>query len=185
MTTILDTQTGLLTKEETSQLADYLTSTGEFFIHTLKGLSPEDWAKIPADNGWTPAECADHLHSVEMAFKAQVDRFLATPPALEKIASVQGKETMIRATLESRKHKIKGAPTDRKEAFDIDKSKIITEFEQKRKEMVEFIKSANAPLKAHFTSFPGIGDLNVYQYCIFIAAHTIRHTLQIQEALVE
>jgi len=183
METSTVTQTGLLSEQEIANLVDYLTSTGEFFIHTLKGLTPEDWAKVPHDNGWTPAECADHLHVVELAFKPQVDSFLATPAAPEKIAEVEGKENVIKAGMESREHKIKGAPTERKEAYNIDKDKIIAEFEAKRKEMIAFLKQGSAPLKAHFTSFPGIGDLNVYQYCIFIGAHTIRHTLQIQEVL--
>lgn len=185
MTTTVDIHAGLLTKEEKTQLVDYLTSTGEFFIHTLKGLTAENWAKIPANNGWSVAECADHLHVVELAFMPQVEAILATTAEPEKIASVEGKENMVRAAIESREHKIKGAPTEHKEAFNIDKNKIIADFEQKRKSMVEFIKSSKAPLKAHFTTFPVVGDLNVYQYCVFIAAHTIRHTLQIQEILAE
>ncbi len=185
METTTITQTGLLSKEEISSLADYLTSTGEFFIHTLKGLTAEDWVKVPSDNGWTPAECADHLYVVELAFKPQVDSFLATKAEPEKMAAVEGKENAIKAGIESREHKIKGAPTERKEAFDIDKEKIIAEFAAKRKEMVAFIKQGKSPVKAHFTSFPGVGDLNVYQYCIFIGAHTIRHTLQIQEVIAE
>jgi hypothetical protein len=46
-----------------------------------------------------------------------------------------------------------------------------------------YIGSTNDDLKDHFINHPAFGTMDLYQELVLLAAHTARHTLQIEEVM--
>jgi hypothetical protein len=59
----------------------------------------------------------------------------------------------------------------------------VKEFTSKRDGTIKYINTTSDDMRNHFFTFPveAIGTLDAYQLLIFMAGHTKRHTLQIEE----
>jgi hypothetical protein len=58
----------------------------------------------------------------------------------------------------------------------------LAEFKTKRDNNINYIKTTTDDLRNHYNDFP-FGKLDTYQTIIFMAAHTKRHTAQIEEVM--
>ena len=172
-----------LTITEQEFLINHLKTSRDSFVSSIKYLSDEEWNTKPEDGGWTPAQCAEHIAVIESVFLAEVKKILNTQERPEKMKEVVGKDKIVIGAMLDRSHKIKGSAEDESPNKKIDKVLLINNFLKYRNEVIDWVSSTKEPLKVHFTFFPGIGDVDGYQYMLFISAHTERHTLQIKEIL--
>lgn len=172
-----------LTFTEKEFLINHLKTTRDSFVSSIKGLSDEEWNTKPEDGGWSPAQCAEHIAIVESVFLAQVKKILKTQEEPEKMKEVVGKDKVVIGAMLDRSFKIKGSAEEEVPNKKIDKEQLINNFLKHRNEIIDWAETTKEPLKAHFTSFPGIGHIDAYQYMLFISAHTERHTMQLKEVL--
>ena len=63
----------------------------------------------------------------------------------------------------------------------IDKAALIEGFSAKRKEIIEWLRQSDDELRVHYTTFPGLETIDVYQFILMISGHTTRHTGQIND----
>jgi hypothetical protein len=108
---------------------------------------------------------------------------LSEPANPEKRKEAEGKDVASYAGMEDRSYKIKGQPWEEVFEKKIDKENLIKSFLEKRSEMMEWIKNTDEELRVHFTYFPGLETIDVYQLILFVSGHTTRHTLQIVESM--
>jgi hypothetical protein len=57
----------------------------------------------------------------------------------------------------------------------------IAEFTAKRDRHIEYARTTNDDVRAHFSAGPGGTKLDAYQFLLLTASHSSRHTAQIKE----
>ncbi|MGA8408930.1 MAG: hypothetical protein WB680_17265, partial [Candidatus Acidiferrales bacterium] len=60
---------------------------------------------------------------------------------------------------------------------------LLPEFEAARQKSRDFATSTEADLRSHFFKHPALGDLDLYQWLLMIAAHCDRHRAQSEEVM--
>jgi hypothetical protein len=178
----MDTSTHTITAEERQFAIHHLTQTGKAFIDSIRDLTEVQWYMRPGPGQWSASECADHLLQTELYFfMPTIESMLAQAPDPSRMTETAGKDELCVKSMESRSIKIKGAPWDETAEKKIDKGELIRQFEAKRASVVEWLAQTDAAFRVHYTSFPGLDTIDVYQFILMISAHTTRHTHQIEE----
>ena len=170
-----------ISEEERDFAKKYLMESGEQLLATTRQLTEEQLRFKPAPDQWSILECIAHIGIVEEIVWGNIQEALKTPVSAEDIAQKFSPDDMIIKRLESRKGKAK-AP-ERLQPGDLDGrtyEKVLEDFLFKRGRLLSFLESSEADLRAHLYGNP-LGNLDLYQWMLFVSAHTVRHTLQIQE----
>jgi len=161
-----------------------LSNTRDAFVKTIEGMTEKQWYHRPGPGQWSVAECADHLLQTELYyFQPTINTMLAEPANPERRGEAIGKDVASYAGMEDRSYKIKGAPWEEIFEKKIDRENLISSFLKKRNEMIEWVKNTDEELRVHFSVFPGLETIDVYQFILFISGHTTRHTGQIQDII--
>lgn len=175
-------QDGKITKADREFALNYLDETEQYLLNAISDISAEEWEKKPTKDRWSIAECAEHiLLSQESLFSAVRNKILHSEAAPEKAEAAKGKEQMIIQVLNDRHSKrvttsekfIPKGKLRSKKAF-------IKAFKATRKEIKEYLSATEDKLRWHFGKTP-FGEIDAYQNFILNAAHTSRHTQQIEE----
>ena len=178
----MNSNTFHITASEKQFAIDHLNRTGKAFINAISDMSEKQWYRRPGPGEWSAAECAQHLLETELYFfMPSVEKMLAEAPNPDRMIETAGKDQTIIDSMEVRTYKIKGQPWDESSDKIIDKAALIASFEAKRAENIQWLENSDGNFRANFMEFPGMGALDVYQFILFISAHTTRHTVQIQE----
>lgn len=178
----MNTKDFSISSQEKQFAIDHLNRTGREFIDAIAGLNEDQWYKRPGPGQWSAAECAQHLLETELYFfMPGIEKMFADTPNPERMTETAGKDLQVIAALESRENKIKGQPWEESSDKKIDKNALIDAFQQKRAEHIAWLENSGENFRVHFIDFPGMGALDVYQFILFVSAHTTRHTGQIQD----
>jgi len=165
-------------------LIDYLTQTQQDFLNSIKGLSEAQWKFKPAPERWSVAEVAEHIAlSEEMIGENLTGKILKTPTATaEQKAKTQGLEEKILQAMTDRTNKYK-APEKLQPASKFASAKEAAKaFNARRDAHISLAKTTpESELRGHVSGPSPMGDLDAYQWMLFMAAHSKRHTAQLEE----
>jgi len=171
-----------ITKEEKQFAIEHLTRTGKEFIESIQDLNRNQWNIRPGAGQWSIAECADHILKTELYFfMPTIQKMLSEPADAGKMAEAAGKDEISYKSMENRSYKIVGQPWEESSEDTINRETLMAEFASKRAEIIEWLKNSEDEFRVHFTSFPGLDTIDVYQFILMISGHTTRHTAQINE----
>jgi 23S rRNA G2069 N7-methylase RlmK/C1962 C5-methylase RlmI len=160
----------------------HLTRTGEEFINSIRDINEKQWYMRPGPGQWSAAECADHLLQTELYyFMPTIQQMLAEPANPDRRSETQGKDEISYQSMENRSYKIKGQPWDESSETVVDKAALMEAFTAKRKEIIEWLRQSDDEFRVHYTTFPGLETIDVYQFILMISGHTTRHTGQIND----
>jgi hypothetical protein len=165
---------------ELETAAAYLEKTRAAVLAATKGLSAAQW-KFKADPArWSVAETLEHIASAEDMLRGLVkDQVMKAPPrpAGEDVKAI---DDFVLTAIPDRTQKAKSPepliPTNRYGSPDDAR----THFESSRAATLAFLK-ATPGLRDHAIDSPLGKRLDGYQWLLFIAAHSERHTKQIEE----
>jgi DinB family protein len=166
----------------TNFLLGHLEKTSNLFTTEIAGLSEAQWRFKPGPDKWSIAECAEHIVLTEAFLRGAItDKVLASPAATpEQLANVKGGDEKVMGMIVDRSFKaqapepvkpidVKGSPADLK-----------SDFVGTRGKTVALVRSDAGALRTHVAESP-IGDLDGYQWTLFISGHTERHVMQMRE----
>lgn len=173
----MSAQSGKISKEDRSFLVDYLEVTQQDLLHTLNDLSEAEWLAKPADGGWSPAECMEHIVQAEKAVFMQVKKALREPGGSDDLSARDG-WLMCKITDRGNKVNTPLPPSGKEQS----KTKLIAAFNASRKEIFSFLGDKKLPLRSHYGKSP-YGKADAYQLLLVIAGHSMRHTNQILETV--
>lgn len=169
-----------LTKEERKFAEKEMTKTQQHLMKSIKGLSEVQLNFKSSPESWSIAECTEHIALSENNIFGMMMESLKTPADSSKRAEVTMTDEQILKMIPDRTNKVKtgGAfvPTGKFGSFE----NTVTEFNKKRGENIEFVKTTKEDLRNHYTQVP-FGTIDAYQVLLFMSAHTERHVLQIEE----
>lgn len=172
-----------LTETEREFAISYLKATHSNILETVKGLPDDAFNYKPKNGGWSVSNALEHILLTETAFFGMAQGTLANDESMSE-SDLSGKDGVLIGMLANRGTKVKtAAPFEPSGKWDT-KEKMLEELERSRNELTEFLSSTDADLRGHVTTIP-VGEVDVYQIILIVAAHSQRHTFQMQEVLAE
>jgi hypothetical protein len=175
-------ESATLTAEERAKTIDYLKSTQKEFLASIEGVSEAQWKFKAAPDRWSIAETAEHIAVAEQFIWELVrDKIMKSPAAPEKRAEVKGKEEMIMAKIPDRSRKAQAPEPLKPTGRWATREALMKEFEAVRAKEIAYVTETKEDLRSHFEEHPAVKTLDAWQWLLFNAAHSKRHTAQILE----
>jgi len=171
-----------MTSVERESLLNQLAESRERLLSMIQGLSQQQLHFRPAPGRWTVAECLEHIVTVERRVLDIIQKTLQTGPDSSKCSAFDGKDREMTANVVGRVTRLQ-APQMLVPTGQFSDDQFLTEFEAARRQTRDFAVSTDADLRRHFYKHPAFGDLDLYQWCLLIAAHCDRHRAQSEEVM--
>lgn len=169
-----------LTPAELSRAVDYLDKTRDGVLAATRSLSPAQLNFKPAPDRWSVAEVTEHLAATEGFLMNLVLTQVMTAPARAEATDVKAIDEFVLKAIPDRTTKLKApeplVPTNRFNT-PADSLKQFTEGRAKTRAFLTETKE----LRDHALDSPLGQKLDAYQWVLFIAAHSDRHTKQMLE----
>jgi len=172
-----------MTPAEREHAVAYLERTKSALLDAAAPLSESQWRFKPGPDQWSAAECIEHLVLVEERIFASIQKVVAGPPAgAEVLRSCAGKESTIQRAVPVRGTKVTAPEPVRPSAGSGNPAAAVARFSATRDRTLEYARATTDPIRQR--TFPHIvfGQIDCYQWLIFVSAHTERHLAQLLEA---
>jgi uncharacterized damage-inducible protein DinB len=169
-----------LSQKDRTAAVKYLEETRAKFLASIDGLSDAQWTFKAAPDRWSIAEVAEHIAVSETTILQLVtDRVLKSPKA--PAGEVRPADAKIIEVITDRSSKAQAPeflrPTNRWST----REALRSDFEAARKRTVESVKTTQDDLRGHSMAHPAMKTIDGYQWVLLLAAHSARHTAQIEE----
>jgi hypothetical protein len=158
----------------------YLESTKQAVLDATAGLSDAQWNFKSAPDRWSVAQVTEHIAAAEDLLRGMiVDKVMATPVQPEG-ADVKATDDAVLAMIPDRSHKAQApeplVPTNRFGS----PQESLKHFIDSRQKTIDFLNQHD-DLRTHAADSPLGKKLDAYEWVLFVAAHSERHTKQILE----
>jgi hypothetical protein len=169
-----------VTPEDLDKAVKYLEKTKAGVVAATKGLSEAQWNFKAATNRWSVAEVTEHIAAAEDMIFGNVQTNVMKAPARTDKEDVKAIDELILKAVPDRTEKRQAPepliPTKRFGS----PAASLKHFEASRDKTIAFLKNTK-DLRQHATESPLQKNLDAYEWILFIAAHSERHTKQIDE----
>ncbi|GAB4031842.1 DinB family protein [Spirosoma jeollabukense] len=173
--------TGPVTDLERSYAIDSLNATLANLKQTLEGLSIDQLTYKPTVDRWSIAECVEHIALVEKGIYKAILAGMSVPADPARRATIRVSDVDVIKAVRSRSFTLAApapfVPTGR---FG-DASAALQAFEERRRDITDFVQSTKDDLRMHYFIHPALGTLDTYQAVLVMASHVERHRKQIDE----
>jgi hypothetical protein len=168
-----------VTQAEKDRALQYLETTRKNVLEATKGLSEAQWNFKAAPDRWSVAQVMEHIAAAEDFIRDLVKEKVMMGPAGDAGRDVKKTDEGVLAMVPDRTTKVQApeplVPTNR---FGSPEGSI-KHFVESRATTEDFLKTATG-LRDHVADNP-MGKLDGYEFVLLIAAHSERHTKQINE----
>jgi hypothetical protein len=168
-----------VTQAEKDKALQYLETTKKNVLDATKGLSEAQWNFKAAPDRWSVAQVVEHIAAAEDLIRGMLVEKVMTAPAGDAGRDVKKMDEAVLTMVPDRTHKAQApeplVPTNR---FGSPEG-AIKHFVESRMATEDFLKTTTG-LRDHVADSP-LGKLDGYEFVLFIAAHSERHTKQIDE----
>ncbi len=169
-----------LSKEELSRAVDYLEKTRAGVLAATQDLSEAQWNFKQAPERWSVAEVTEHIAASEDFLMGMIQAQVMTAPARTEVTDVKAIDDLVVQAIADRTHKLKAPePLIPSNRFNTPKDSV-QHFKDSRVKTVSFVQETKG-LRDHAIDSPLGKKLDGYEWVLFIAAHSERHTKQILE----
>lgn len=176
----LPLKTGISKKERKYAIA-VLEQTRDELISSLKSLTIAQMRFKPVEDRWSIEECVKHIAATEIMLWQITNEKIQDAPNPEKRAEIKMTDEDVMIKGPDRTVKVKTAPSlEPQNTSFANLGDAIISFKDNRDKLISYVKHTDADLRNHVATLP-FGSLDCYQMILFIAAHTRRHTAQIEE----
>src|SRR3989454_8394848 len=168
------------TQADKDRAIKYLESTKQAVQDATAGLSEAQWNFKPAPDRWSVAEVTEHIAAAEDFLRGMITEKVMKAPSRPAGEDVKAIDEMVLTAVPDRTHKAQAPeplkPTNR---FGSPEGSL-KHFVESREQTLDFLKKHDA-LRDHASDGPMEKKLDAYEWILFVAAHSDRHTKQINE----
>lgn len=169
-----------LTAADRQKAMDYLEKTKRGVLEATSGLSEAQWNFKAGPDRWSIAEVTEHIAAAEDLLLGSVEEQVLKAPARTEQEDVAAIDAFVLKAIPDRTHKAQAPeplkPTNRFGSPEAARK----HFAESREKTEELLKSRQ-DLREHVTDSPLGKKLDAYEWILFTAAHSERHTKQIDE----
>lgn len=170
-----------LTKAEKAQAIEMLAKSREAFVRSLEGLSEAQVHFKAAPEKWSILECAEHIANTEtLVGQGVVTKGLQGSPDPSKRAEIGVLDAAPVAMMLDRSRKFTAPDMVAPKGRLMDLKAVLAAFDGGHDLLVAAAEKGDG-LRSRVAPHPGFGTIDLYQWILFTAAHTARHTQQILE----
>lgn len=160
---------------------DYYQKTFNNLQKDIKGLSQEQMQFKASPESWSISQCVEHMIVTEKMIFDMLKEGMKLPANPERRNEIAHSDEEIIAMVTDRSEKYKAPEMLQMPGKYNDPETALKDLENQRKEILEFIKNTSLDeLRNHINDSPA-GATDAYQSLLFLAGHTARHTLQVEE----
>lgn len=168
-----------VTQAEKERALQYLETTRKGVLEATKGLSDAQWNFKPGPDRWSIAQVTEHIAAAEDFIRGTVVEKVMSAPAVAG-RDLKKTDDAVVAMIPDRSQKAQApeplVPTNRFGSPDGS----LKHFLESRTATEQFLKTTPG-LRDHAVDSPIGMKLDGYEFVLFIAAHSERHTKQILE----
>lgn len=168
-----------VTPAEKDRALQYLETTKKNVLEATKGLSEAQWNFKSGPDRWSVAQVMEHIAAAEDFIRTLTKEKIMAAPAGEPGRDLRKADDAVLMMVPDRTNKVQApeplVPTNR---FGSPEASI-KHFVESRAATEDFLKSTTG-LRDHVSDSP-MGKLDAYEFLLLIAAHSERHTKQINE----
>jgi hypothetical protein len=157
-----------------------LHASRKMFLDSVAGLSDAQLKFKPAPEKWSIAETAEHIALSEQFIYHAADAALQSP-AREKMADPGKLDEVILARVPDRSTKATAPEALRPQNHFKSTAEAVAAFRSLRDAHIKYLSETQDALREHFFKNPVLGDIDAFQWILFVSAHTERHVGQILE----
>jgi hypothetical protein len=158
----------------------YLESTKQGVFEATAGLSEAQWNYKSTPGRWSVAEVTEHIAAAEDLLRGMIVEKVMTTPVQPEGADVKATGDQVLAMIPDRSHRAQAPeplkPTNRFGS----PQESLKRFIGSRQKTIDFLNQHDDP-RTHVADSPLGKELDAYEWVLFIAAHSERHTKQINE----
>lgn len=174
-----------LSVEDKEFLLNYYEKTREHLEEITEDLSEGQLQYQTDEDRWSVSQVLEHIILTEQSLYGMTQELMRNSPAPERKSEVKATDEELIMGIEDRSQKFQASADLQPTGKYSEVSDALEAFEEQREEIVEFIEeNTEEDLRNHITDSP-FGAIDAYQSLLFIAAHTARHTKQIEEVLAD
>ena len=164
-------------------LKEYFKKTRKTIEDHINGLSEKQMSFKPAPNRWSVSQCLEHIIKTEKMLFGMTKIALEAEPNTDRKDEVKMSDEDLIAGITDRSSKAKASESLMPNGTYESPEAALEAFDEQRDEIMDFINDqTEEDLRNHISDSP-FGPVDGYQSLLFIAGHTARHTLQIEEVM--
>jgi len=156
-----------------------LESSKKGVLDATKGLSEAQWNFKAAPDKWSIAECTEHIAAAEDFIRGMVVENVMKAPAVPDRDTAKTDAAVLAMTPDRSVKAQAPEPLKPTNRFGAPEASI-KHFVESRTSTEDFLKKT-PELRGHVVDSPLGMKLDAYEFVLFIAAHSERHTKQIEE----
>ena len=166
-------------------LKEYFKKTRKTIEDHINGLSEKQMSFKPAPNRWSVSQCLEHIIKTEKMLFGMTKTALEAEPNPDRKDEVKMSDEDLIAGITDRSSKVQTSESLMPNGTYESPEAALEAFDEQRDEIMDFINDqTEEDLRNHISDSP-FGPVDGYQSLLFIAGHTARHTLQIEEVMQE
>lgn len=173
-------QAQTLTAADREKAMQYLASTKQAVLDATADLSEAQWNFKSAPDRWSVAQVVEHIAAAEDMIRGMITAQVMNAPPRAAGEDVAAIDQMVVKAIPDRSHKVKApeplVPNNRYGS----PQGSLKHLEETRQQTIDLLKSHD-DLRAHASDSPIGKKLDGYEWVLYIAAHSERHTKQILE----
>ena len=169
-----------LERTDRERAIQYLESTKRGVLDATANLSDAQWNFKPAPDRWSVAEVTEHIAAAEDMLRGMITSQVMNAPPRPEGENVKAIDEMVLAQIADRTQKAQAPPELKPTNRYGSPEGSLKHFTDTRAETLAFLIKHD-DLRAHAMDSPLGKKLDAYEWILFIAAHSERHTKQINE----
>jgi hypothetical protein len=170
-----------LSKKERKFGIGMLKDTRDDAINATKGLSEAQLNFKAAPDRWSVKECLYHIAGAEKLLWTMFEGSMKATANPEKRSEIKVSDEQVVKMIEDRTVKAQAPePVQPKNTGFNSLGSAVEDFKKNRGDHIKYLKTSTEDLRNHVIQMP-FGYIDGYQFLLFIAAHSNRHTQQMNE----
>ena len=176
--TINDTS---ISKKERKNGVVILKDTRDDAVNATKGLSDAQVNFKATPEKWSVKECMYHIAGAEKLLWTMFEGTMKAPANPEKRSEIKVTDEKVVKMVEDRTTKAQAPePIQPKNTGFNSLTEAVEDFKNSRGNHIKYLKNSTEDLRNHVVQMP-FGYIDCYQFLLFMAAHSNRHTQQMNE----
>lgn len=168
-------------REDRTLLITQLQQTKDQLLKDVQGLTDAQLEYRTAPDRWSVIECVEHITLIEKAITEGEQHLVQQPANPERRKDIKTTDEQIIKNVEDRSHKVKAPEFGIPKHNYSSNAEAIKAFTDQRDKLIEYVTSTKDVMRDHIMDHPVLGPIDAYQLLLLDAAHTNRHTQQLQE----
>jgi DinB superfamily len=170
-----------ISKKERKHVVGMMKDTKDAAVRSTKDLSEAQLNYKATPEKWSVKECMYHIAGAEKLLWSAFEGAMKGPANPEKRAEIKVTDESFVKMIQDRSTKFPAPePIQPKNTGYTSLGEAIEDFKKHRGDHIKYLRSSTEDLRNHVVQMP-FGWVDSYQLCLMIAAHSNRHTQQMDE----